>query len=239
MPDLSPSRDLACVTGFFLGDGRSSGRQPKVRFQLADREQLQCVSQLVAKILGRNPKPLSQNGAYFVVDYDSVVPSSFLNQDVETLVEYLKDFIKGFLQGFFDAEGYVSAVIDFKRGTLNSVVVGLANTNLEYHSIVKGILSDLRIDSRIRRTNRSGQEMRIHGRTWIRRKDVYHSVVIGWDMVNRFRCSVGFRNKAKAEKLEDLIQLRNEAPRERYDWFTAHYARRGRKWVKIAKFDSQ
>jgi uncharacterized protein YjcR len=49
-PDLSPSRDLACVAGFYLGDGKRAGKENKVRFELGDREQIEHVGLLVARL---------------------------------------------------------------------------------------------------------------------------------------------------------------------------------------------
>lgn len=77
--------------------------------------------------------------------------------------------------------------------------------------------------------------MTIRGKTWIRRSDVFHFVVISKDAVVRFNESVGFRNGVKAEKLRDLVSLIRKPPGERYGWFMAHYRKRGRKWVKSGK----
>jgi len=234
-PDLTPSKDLAYLAGFYLGDGKDAGEEHKVRFELAEREQLVYVGGLVAKILGREPKPLGREGTFFTVQYDSVILSDFLNQDVETLVEYLQMFAKDFLRGFFDAEGYVSAVIDFRTSTLETILVGVANTNKEYLSTVVRILSQLGIETKVRPTNRRGEVMTIRGQSWIRKRDVCHCVVLGWVQVRNFSNLVGFHNEVKAEKLKDLIEIGNKSPHARFDWFMAHYEKKGRKWVKRAK----
>ena len=183
----------------------------------------------------REPKPLGRDGSFFTVDYDSVILSDFLNQEFKALVAYLRMFAKDFLRGFFDAEGYVSAVIDFGKGALVSILVGVANTNNEYLSSVARALSHLGIKTKIRRTNRRGEVMSIRGRSWIRKRDVYHCVVLGWVQVRSFCSLVGFHNEVKAEKLKDLIRIGSKSPEERFDWFMAHYEKRGRKWVKWAK----
>ena len=234
-PDLSPRKALAYVAGFYLGDGKEAGEEHKDRFGLADPEQLQYVGGLVAKLLGRSPKPLGMDGGFYVVQYDSVVLSDFLHHDIEWLAEYLKDFVPDFLRGFFDAEGYVSAVLNLRRASLDSMVVGAANTNTQYLETVRALLFGLGIRSSIRATNKRGQTMTIRGKTWIRRHDVFHCIINGWDDGARFQNTVGFRNKAKAEKLGDLISLKNKPPRSRYDWFTTNYAKRGRRWLKIRK----
>ena len=170
-----------------------------------------------------------------MVQYDSVVLSDFLNHDIGWLVEYLKDFVPDFIRGFFDAEGYVSAVLNFRKANLYSIIVGAANTNTQYLETVRDLLFGLGIRSRIRATNKRGQTMTIRGKTWIRKHDVFHCIVNGWADGAMFQEVVGFRNKAKAEKLGDLISLRNKPPHSRYDWFTANYAKRGRKWLRITK----
>ncbi|MDE1852963.1 MAG: hypothetical protein KGI38_04345 [Thaumarchaeota archaeon] len=232
-PDLSPSADLAYVAGFYLGDGKGAGHENKVRFELADRVQLEYVSGLVAKILGRAPKPFTRDGSFYVVDYDSVVLSDFLNKSAKWLANYLKEFKRAFLQGFFDAEGYASCQINYDAKLINSIVVGAANTNLNYLYVMRNLLKSQGISGTIHRTNKKGGEMTIRGRTWIRRHDVYHFVVQKSKDVFEFYMRIGFRNGPKAEKLEDLIGLQKRSPSERYAWFMAHYRKEGHKWVKI------
>jgi DNA endonuclease len=218
-PDLRPSKDLAYVAGFYLGDGKFAGEEHRVRFELVDGDQLEYVRSLVAKILGRAPKPLGRDGTFYAVDYDSVALSNFLDQDAEKLVQYLEGYIGDFLRGFFDAEGYVSAVLDHKEKTLQTVLVGAANTNTKYLSIIKEALDNLGICSKIRMTNKRGQPMELRGKTWIRKNDAFHCVVLGWDRVKVFAGSVGFENKTKNMKLEDMIRLENKPPADRYAWF--------------------
>ncbi len=234
-PDLKPSADLAYVAGFYLGDGKEAGEEHKVRFGLADREQLEYVGGLVAKILGRAPKPCGRDGPFYIVDYDSVVLSNFLNQEVKVLVSYLREFVKEFLQGFFDAEGYASCHVDVRHRRVGNFQVGIANTNLEYIQTVTSLLATFGLAGRRRRTNKRGQTMTIRGRTWIRRNDVYHATLNSMPKVLKFKENIGFRNRAKSEKLNDLVCAMQLKPSERYGWFTARYEREGRKWTKIDK----
>ena len=224
---------MAYIAGFYIGDGKGAGHEPKVRFELADQEQLQLVSRLVAQILRRKPKQCTRDGPFYVVDYDSVVLSEYLNRPVEWLVDQLKDFVGDFVQGFFDAEGYASCQINLRTKQISSVVVGAANTRLEYLNLIERILMNLGIHSAVRKTNKKGGNMTIRGRTWIRRQDVYQIVVHGFAAVDSFHKLVGFRNRTKAEKLRDLVNLRAIAPTERYAWFVAHYRKVKRRWIRI------
>ena len=187
----------------------------------------------MAKLLGRSPKPPGMEGGFYVVQYDSVVLSDFLHHDIEWLADNLKGVIPDFLRGFFDAEGYVSANINIDAHALNTILVGAANTNMLYLSVIRDMLYGLGIESAIRRTNRRGQKMTIRGRTWTRRHDVFHCVIGRWEDVDKFSRTVNFENKTKAEKLADLIRLGKQTPRARYAWFTAHYQKKGHKWLKI------
>lgn len=232
-PDLSPSSDLAYVAGFYLGDGKDAGEEHKVRFELADREQLEYVGGLVAKILGRAPKPLGRDGAFYTVQYDSVVLSIFLNQDVEKLVEHLKDFARDFLQGFFDAEGYVTCNVDAAWHRVKGIHVGVANTDPDYLHAIRASLDALGFAPHLRVTNKEGRTMTIRGRTWVRRKNVYHLTIGGIGQVRRFRALVGFRNRTKAGKLDDLLLMSQMGPQRRFAWFTSRYRKEGRKWVRM------
>jgi hypothetical protein len=51
---------------------------------------------------------------------------------------------------------------------------------------------DLDLPSSIRRTNRRGERMTIGGKTWTRRHDAHHLVVLGFDRVGKFRDEVVF-----------------------------------------------
>ena len=234
-PDLRPSKDLAYVAGFYLGDGKDAGDEHKVRFGLADPEQLEYVGGLVAGLLGRAPKPLGMEGGFYVVQYDSVVLSEFLNHDIEWVVEYLKDFVSDFIRGFFDAEGYASCRVDLVAGRVPRMIVGAANTNLDYLDCVRRLLALRGIRPGLHRTNKAGQKMTIRGQTWIRKHDVYHLQISKNDEIMRFRKVIGFRNPTKADKLASLVRMIPMEPKERFVWFIARYARQGRRWLRKRK----
>ena len=231
-PDLAPSKDLAYIAGFYLGDGRSAGHEHKVRFNLADRRQLELVSDLTARIMGVTPKRCSFDGLFYSVDYDSVVLDDYLNQPLTKMLKDLKGFELDFLQGFFDAEGYASCAVDLRRGLITHMMVGAANTKLGYLSRVAEILSEVGIVSRINRTNRAGGTMEIRGKMWTRRHDVYHISLSGGEMIRRFQGEVGFRNPAKADRLASLVRMSVMSPRDRFLWFMKGHVRKGRRWVR-------
>jgi hypothetical protein len=234
-PDLAPSGDLAYVSGFYLGDGRGAGGEPKVRFNLADKEQVEYVGGLVAKILGREPKPCEFDGLFYSVDYDSVVLSNFLNRPIKELAAHFEGFEQDLLRGFFDAEGYASPVMNHIAKRLDSIMVGAANTNLSYLKELGRLLGNFGLLWSIRRTNKKGGRMTIRGKTWIRKHDVFHLVITGFSSVSEFRRLIGFRIPIKAEKLADLIVLERKTPKGGYAWFTTHYRREGHRWVRIGK----
>jgi intein-encoded DNA endonuclease-like protein len=231
-PDLSPCRDLAYLAGFYLGDGKRAGHENKVRFELADAEQVEHVGELVARILHREPKPWVRVRTFYVIDYDSVVLYEFLNQPVERLADYLCEFERDFLRGFFDAEGYCTCPLNARLRKLYSITVGIANSKIRNLKVMGRLLRDLGLSYSVRRTNKKGGKMTIGGKTWIRRHDVYHLTVTGFDRARRFRDEVNFWNQPKATKLADLVGLENMSPGARYDWFVVHYEKRGRKWVR-------
>jgi intein-encoded DNA endonuclease-like protein len=232
-PDLTPRKDLAYLAGFYLGDGRGAGHEHKVRFNLADKAQLELVNGLTAGILGMSPKPCNFDGMFYAVDYDSVRLSDFLNQPLADLIEYLKGFERDFLQGFFDAEGYASCRVDLEGMAIRGLMVGVANTNLDYLNLVRDLLAKLGIASSMHRTNRAGQVMTLRGKSWIRRHDVYHVMVTREPQIRLFKRKVGFRNPMKADKIESLVRMIPMTPRDRFAWFTELYARRGRRWIRI------
>jgi len=234
-PDLSPSPNLAYLVGFYLGDGRSAGSEKKVRFKLADRLQLEYVNTIVAGILKRAPKPIRLEGPFYAVDYDSVALSDYLERPLCELMIEVDGYGNDFLQGFYDAEGYVSGLVDRSTRRVNGISIGLANTRLEYLLTVSGLISGYGLHGRVKRTHRAGEAMTIRGRTWVRRNAVYHLVLQGVSYARVFQNKVGFRNPGKTRKLADLITVMEMAPEERYAWFTTHYRKEGWKWVRMDK----
>ncbi len=232
-PDLSPSPDLSYLIGFYLGDGRSAGEQKKVRFKLADKAQMEYINGLVAGLLRRQPKHIGMDGPFYVVDYDSVVLSDYLESSLEELRACVVRFKRDFLRGFFDAEGYASCGVNVRSKSTGAVFVGVANTKIGYLGLVRELLDSLGIRGNLRKTNEKGQLMTIRGGTWARRHDVYHLVIWRKDAVRRFHELVGFQNATKAGKLDDLVALIDMPYGERYAWFTSRYRKEGRKWVRI------
>ncbi|MDV3292712.1 MAG: hypothetical protein LYZ70_00395 [Nitrososphaerales archaeon] len=233
-PDLAPGPDLSYLIGFWLGDGRNAGQQKKVRFKLADKEQILHVNRILARLLGREPKPILMDGTFYTIDYDTSVLYDYISQPLKRLEQCIQFFKADFLRGFFDAEGYVSCYVDASGKRLGGLIIGAANTNLEYLRIVRNHLARLGIKSSIRRTNRRGESMTIRGNTWVRKHDVCHLIIRRQGSIKKFFVRVGFRNRAKQGKLGDLISLLSLPQRQRYDWFVNHYAKRGRRWYKTA-----
>ena len=175
VPDLIPSPDLAYLIGAYFGDGRTAGQDDKkVRFKVANREFANSLNELVARILRTIPKAITIEKGFYCANYDSAVLYDFLQESLKTLLPWIEKFPEAFLRGLFDAEGYVSAIMDHKRRTISSIVIGLANSNIEYLTLARKILRLGGIASSLNRTNQSGMPMTIRGRTYIRKNDVYH-----------------------------------------------------------------
>jgi len=232
VPNLSPSSDLAYLLGFYYGDGRSAGEEPKVRFKLADRRQLEFVNEIVARLLGREPIPISMEDAFYVADYDSVVLSGYLESPLALQMDCISGYKKEFLMGLFDAEGYATCAVNHDRRSVSSFQVGVANTRTDYICLIKDLLGELGITGKVRKTNRAGGKMTIRGKTWVRRHDVYHLIISTHEQIKRFLRLVGFSNRSKLEKLGDLVAMIGMPPKQRYPWFRDNYRRNGRKWVR-------
>jgi len=234
VPDLTPRPDLAYLLGAYLGDGRTAGEQDKkVRFKVADREFAELLNASVAKILRTKEKPVTMEQEFYCVNYDSAVLYDYLQQPLELQTPLVESFSAMFLRGFFDAEGYVAPQLFHRSRTLGSVIVGAANRNLEYLGLARRLLANLGVSSRLRVTNKAGQEMEMRGNVYLRRRDVYHIISTKRKEVQAFQELVGFAIPKKREKLDDLVELATwENRNERYEWFVNHYERVGHKWVR-------
>ncbi len=230
VPDLSPSNDLAYLVGFWLGDGRSSGREKQVRFKLGDKDQVDKVGKIVARVLRCPPNPIFEEEGFYCVRYSNAILYDFLQGPLDRLSSCIGPYKSDFLRGIFDAEGYVSCRVDTERKKLYGIMVGVVNTNEDYLALIESMLTEDGITCTERITNRTGSEMKIRGRTYVRKQNVRHLVIRG-ESVLLYAQKIGFTVSAKAEKLADLLRIWHLPPSVRYAWFTTSYLRVGRKWV--------
>jgi intein-encoded DNA endonuclease-like protein len=239
VPDLSPRPDLAYLLSAYLGDGRTAGEQDKkVRFNVADPAFADTLNDLVAKVLRAAPKKVTLEYGFYSVSYDAAVLYDYLQQPLQGHMSLIESFPGMFLRGFFDAEGYVSPILDHSEKELRGVIVGVANTNSEYLSCVQGILVRFGISSSDFKTHETGEEMTIRGRTFVRRHAVHQLRITKKSDIRLFQTHVDFSIPAKKQKLEDLIRITRDLDRaDGYRWFLSHYELRSRKWVRVARDD--
>jgi intein-encoded DNA endonuclease-like protein len=234
VPDLTPRPELSYLIGAYLGDGQTAGpADKKVRFKGADLDFANILNESVSQVLRTGPKATRKERGFHCVVYDSAPLYDFLQQPIEPLIPFAESSPESFLRGFFDAEGYVSAQLDHGSKTMNSILVGAANCNLEYLGLAGRLLESLAILPHLRTTNKAGQEMKIRGKVYIRKRDVHHIVTTKAKEIRLFQQEIGFSIPKKREKLGDLVKLLGwEDRRARYEWFTKNYARVGHNWVK-------
>ncbi|MDA4122248.1 MAG: hypothetical protein OK456_03600 [Thaumarchaeota archaeon] len=220
--------------GAYLGDGRTAGEaDKKVRFNVADPDFANLLNESVAQVLGTQPKATRIEHGFHSVVYDSAVLYDFLQQPIEQLIPYAESSPEAFLRGFFDAEGYVSANLDFAAERFRGITIGIANSNEAYLSCIERLLATLGMRTSRRRTHVAGEPMTIRGRTFFRKHDVWHLLIRGRGAAMLFSSSINFSIPAKRTKLQDLIWVSmNLEPTEGYKWFLGHYERRGRRWFK-------
>ena len=236
VPDLSPGPELSYLVGAYLGDGRTAGEQDKkVRFNVADIEFALLLNDLIAKVLSTSAKTVKFERGFYNVNYDSAVLYDFLQQPLAKLLSIIDRWPNSFLRGFFDAEGYVSPILDHRGQNFNGIVVGAANTSFEYLVLVEKLLTSLGIHSKFISTNRRGETMTIRGNTFVRKHDVSHVVIKKLSDVEAYSAAIGFSIRQKENKLLDMMQARTELNRkEAYLWFVANYHLRNHKWIKTS-----
>jgi hypothetical protein len=104
---------------------------------------------------------------------------------------------------------------------------------VDYLDLARRLLATLGIPSEIRMTNKAGQPMEIRGRTYIRKRNVFHVRVDETDSVKSFQDRVGFSIPEKKEKLADLVAMMSISDEwDRYDRFIDLYEKKGRKWMR-------
>jgi intein-encoded DNA endonuclease-like protein len=233
-PDLTPRPDLAYLVGAYLGDGRTAGaRDKKVRFKVADPAFADLLNGLVAKVLRASPKTVTTEGGFHCVNYDAAMLYDYVQRPLSVQMPLIESFPTMFLRGFFDAEGYVSAMLNHSTRRFVNVVLGVVNTDPEYMCCVQLLLEKLGIPSTFQWTHRSGEAMTIRGRTFFRKSSVRHLRITGKGNAKTFQERVGFSIPTKKEKLADLTWIaRCLAPEDGYRWFVSNYEFQNHKWLK-------
>ncbi len=232
-PDLSDTPDLAYLSGFYYGDGRSSGNVKNVRFKLADEEHSSYLSGVIAKILQTSRKPVLREAGYYTVTYPNSTLYDFLQLPLERLLDSSKGNVEGFLSGLFDAEGYVGFICGGAGFT--GAYVGMANTDTTLIENVRDLLYDRGMAFQFHQTNRKGSLMVVRGKTYVRRHAVYHLTTRTLGSLEKFERIIGFRIPAKHQRLVDSIYLLNiNDEGERTLEFDKRYERIGRRWVPKA-----
>lgn len=237
MPNLSYSADLAYLIGFYLGDGRSAGVEKHVRFSLADLQQARLINEVMARILRTTTKDLILEHGYFSVRFTNAILYDFLHQPLQALRNWIDPYKTDFLRGLYDAEGYVSPGINSVTMKLNSVSVGVANTDLALLELARELLTGIGIKGFMRRTNRAGGVMVIHGKSYTRKKDVFHYVITGTEQASRFAKMIGFGSIVKNLKLVDLVTIFQQQRKAgaRYVRFTSTYTKIGSRWKRTVE----
>jgi len=236
-PDLTHRPELAYLVGAYLGDGRTAGPQDKkVRFKVADIEFANLLNELVAKVLGASPKPITMERGFHCVDYDCAPLYDFLQQELVDFTTLIGLFPEMFLRGFFDAEGYATPMLKHSQKRFAGIMLGVVNTNADYLTAVQNLMLSFGLHSRFVTTHKAGDPMTIRGRTFIRRRDVQHLIVTRRADIELFHERVGFSIPEKKTKLDDMIIMRRQmSQKDGYSWFVSNYENLNHKWTKRYK----
>ncbi len=235
VPDLTPRSDLAHLLGAYLGDGRTAGEQDKkVRFKVADPDFAEMLNRLVAKVLRAKVKRVTMERGFLCVNYDSAVLYDYLQQSLTDLLPLVVSFPSMFLRGFFDAEGFVSPMLNHSTQRFLGIMLGVSNTNLEYLNCVQRLLEGLGMNASSYKTHEVGEPMTIRGRTFIRKHEVHQLRLQGGEVAREFQAAIDFSVPAKKQKLADLVWIsENLRKKDGYWRFRSFYERRNRRWIRM------
>jgi intein-encoded DNA endonuclease-like protein len=207
---LEPSEDLAYVIGAVCGDGyvsitrrvRKGYRQAMIYLEVKDKEFVEEFAIRIGRVLNRPPPKLKveRSTGYYYIKVESKTFYELLKKpvDLEKLRKYIEHCDKcsaAFLRGFFDAEGSIS-----ENGSIH-----LVNSDYRLLKYVRSLLRRFKIVTTMNLLHRRGSIMRIKGKQYIRRRDVYY-IYVKRSCNMRFYKYIGFTVKRKQERLVNYLR---------------------------------
>ena len=172
---------------------QKQSKRTDYRISLAsiDKEFVEAFSKATAKVLGKKKIKIYARRrmgrrTLYEVTYSSKSLYEFLSKRLSDVLKVALVYPTHFLRGLFDADGYVA------RGYWR---IGLSNSDKCLLQVVKSVLKELGIESRIEMdTNRKGC------------KRVWKLVISKRASIERFYRHVGFTIERKKEKLKEMLE---------------------------------
>ncbi len=210
---LEPSPELAYIVGVMFGDGstsfRKSGRSYKyrIRLKVVDKEFAEEFKRCLEEVGLKPSLRFERNRARcdrWCVEANSKILYEFLRQPKDKLFEVAEKYPAEFLRGFFDSEG--SVCWNEKCKTL---VIDASNCDEEILTFARNLLQSLDIHSKIYKTKRKGQKVKIRDRVYSYSSDMYSLRIHRRRDVARFAKTVGFTIKRKMQTLTYALTILN------------------------------
>jgi intein-encoded DNA endonuclease-like protein len=207
---LEPSEDLAYIIGETIGDGSTpvicdddGYEQGVISLAAKDKEFVEEAAMRLARVLNRPPPKIyydEKSGRYYFRVYSQTLYELLKKPiDIEKIrryVEHCEKCMAAFLRGFFDSEGDV---------TLNGEM-RVANSNYLLLEYVRWLLKMFNIETtEPKPVHRRGSLMRVKGKQYVRRRDVYHIRVQARSALNFYR-RIGFTIRRKQKRLEEYLR---------------------------------
>jgi len=140
--------------------------------------------------------------AYLDKSFDFLIA---VKRNVELIRNFSRQEFIAFLAGFFDAEGCI--VIKNKRRKSKSLSVKIGNTNKSILEIIKEMLHDVGIESRVYLYSKKGKYHDYRDRRFINRKDYYVLEVARKHDYEKLLQEMPIRHLEKIVKRDQLLKL--------------------------------
>ena len=185
-----PTKELAYVIGVLLGDGDTveHGRYD-IELRVVDYEFAEEFSRNIAKLLNKKfkkPKWKKSEKLWRVYYRSKAFCTWFKNQNLETLkpyIEYDIETVKAFLKAIYNSEG----------SNIGCKTISLSNTDIKLLKYVQELLRKyFSIITRLYPVTKKGSIGKKKDKVFIRRKDVYVTVIHKKWCVRKFLREIGF-----------------------------------------------
>ncbi|WP_231855826.1 LAGLIDADG family homing endonuclease [Thermococcus peptonophilus] len=206
--NLNSSPALAYIVGVYFGDApllQKSNHRYGIRLKVIDKDFAEAFAKALGEI-GLNPsvgfeREKTRSNRWYVEAYGKGL-FTFLKGPKERLFDVARAYPREFLRGFFDSEGTVGYSSNSAKSNL---FVSAANYDLDVLELCSELLDELDIHSKIYLRSPKGTPVKIRGKWYEYKQDLYEIRVYRRKSVLNYYLQVGFTIQRRQQKLAQAL----------------------------------
>lgn len=209
--NLNSSPALAYIVGVYFGDAppllQKSNHRYGIRLKVIDKDFAEAFAKALGEI-GLNPsvgfeREKTRSNRWYVEAYGKGLFTFLKGGPKERLFDVARAYPREFLRGgFFDSEGTVGYSSNSAKSNL---FVSAANYDLDVLELCSELLDELDIHSKIYLRSPKGTPVKIRGKWYEYKQDLYEIRVYRRKSVLNYYLQVGFTIQRRQQKLAQAL----------------------------------